>query len=318
MEKFTPIKKIIISALIFSFLVLPIFAKAQVNVHLRIEGENNNICDANVTAETALDVVYNGAGICDNYTYSVQDYGWGAYLNKINAEEAHGSVGWLYFVNYEMPMVGAADYVLSSGDEVLWAFGDFDWKLTRLTAGSEVETGNNLEARAEYFDDSSWKPLPGATIYFDWQTLTTNVEGKANLVINNPGTYQAYAQKSGYIRSNRLTIKVNAAPGPPPSGPAPSFSGGDYYPFPMPTPTPTSTPTSTPETVATSTPETAEMTTGMVAGAETSARIESLEVKIAQFQTQLIKIAELQAQLIQLLEQLIQELQAQVFQLQRH
>jgi hypothetical protein len=323
-------QKTVIGALIFSFLVLPVFAKAQADVHLRIEGENSNICDTNVTAETALDAVVQGAGICGDYTYDIKEYGdLGQYLNKINAEAAHGSMGWLYFVNYQMPMEGAGSHVLSSGDEVLWYFGDFDWKPAKLTlTNTEFEAGKNLQAKVEYFEDSSWKPLAGAVIHADSQIFTTDAEGKVDSAINNVGTYQVFAEKSGYIRSNRSSVNVVS----PPVSEVPIFGGGGSSPSPTPESTPTSTATSTPEAAptstlevatnstpaaaATSTPETAATSTAMVAGAETNAQVESLQVKIAQFQTQIAKIAELQAQLTQLLQQLIQELQAQVLQLQ--
>ena len=176
--------------------------------HLRIEGENDNICDANVKAKTALDIVQNGAEIC-GYAYFIEQSSWGPYLKKINNEEAHDLIGWLYFVNYEMPMVGAADYILKPGDGVLWYFGEWGWKPTRLTLASQkVDPGNNLEAKVEYFEDSLWKSLAEAQIYVDSQTFTTDDDGEADIVINNPGIYQVYAQKSGYIRSNQTVLSV--------------------------------------------------------------------------------------------------------------
>ncbi|MBZ9569645.1 DUF4430 domain-containing protein [Patescibacteria group bacterium] len=176
--------------------------------HLRIEGENNNICDANVKAKTALDIVENGAQIC-GYTYLIEESGWGPYLKKINDEEAHDLIGWLYFVNFEMPMIGAADYILGPGDEVLWYFGEWGWLPSKLTLTSQqVDPGNNLEAKVEYFEDSEWKPLAEALIYIGSLTFTTDQDGEADLVINNPGTYQVYAEKLGYIRANQVSLLV--------------------------------------------------------------------------------------------------------------
>jgi len=176
--------------------------------HLRIEGENNQICDAYIKSKTALDIAENGSTVC-GYTYFIEQTSWGPYLKKINDEEAHDLIGRLYFVNYELPMIGAADYILEPGDNVLWYFGEWGWKPTRLTLASQkVDLGNNLEAKVEYFEDSSWKLLAGATIYIDSQTFTTDNDGEADLVINNPGIYKVYAEKSGYIRSNRLDLLV--------------------------------------------------------------------------------------------------------------
>jgi len=176
--------------------------------HLRIEGKDNQICDAYIKAKTALDIVENGSTIC-GYTYFIEQTSWGPYLKKINEEEAHDLIGWLYFVNYEIPAIGAADYVLEPGNEVLWYFGEWGWKPTKLTlAGQKVDPGNNLEAKVEYFEDSKWDPLAEAIIYVNDQSFTTDNDGKADLVIHNPGVYQVYAKKSGYIRTNQVSLSV--------------------------------------------------------------------------------------------------------------
>ncbi|XOB41184.1 MAG: DUF4430 domain-containing protein [Candidatus Nealsonbacteria bacterium] len=176
--------------------------------HLRIEGENNNICDAKVKATTALDIIENGAQVC-SYTYLIEETSWGPYLKKINEEEAHDLIGWLYFVNYEIPMIGAADYTLEPGDEVLWYFGEWGWLPIRLTlAGQKVNPGNNLEAKVEYFEDSEWKPLAEAIIYVGSLTFITDNDGEADLIINTLGIYQVYAEKSGFIQTNQVSLLV--------------------------------------------------------------------------------------------------------------
>lgn len=176
--------------------------------HLRIEGGDNQICDANIRAKTAMDIVENGAEIC-GYTYFIEQSSWGPYLKKINNGEAHDLIGWLYFVNWLAPAVGAADYSLEPGDEVLWYFGEWGWMPTKLTLNSEkVESGKNVGAKAEYFENSLWKPLSEAQISVGSQTFTTNDDGEADIVVNDAGIYQVYARKSGYIRSNRIVLSV--------------------------------------------------------------------------------------------------------------
>ncbi len=175
---------------------------------LRIEGKDNQICDVKVKANTALDIIKNGAKVC-GYTYLVEETAWGLYLKKINNEEAHDLIGWLYFVNYETPMIGAADYILKPGDEVLWYFGDWGWKPAKLTLASQkVDPDSHLEAKVEYFEDSIWKPLAEALIHVNDQNFTTNNDGKADLVIHNPGAYRVYAEKSDYIRTNQVNLLV--------------------------------------------------------------------------------------------------------------
>ncbi len=175
---------------------------------LRIEGGNNNICSALVKTTTALDIIENGADVC-GYSYFIEESGWGPYLTKINDEEAHDLIGWLYFVNNELPSVGANDYILEPGDEVLWYFGEWGWKPTKLTLdGQQVDVGDNLEAQVEYFENSQWNPLAEAIIYVDNQEFITDSDGEVDLVINNPGVYQVYSEKPGYIRTNQFTLLV--------------------------------------------------------------------------------------------------------------
>jgi len=106
------------------------------NVHLVIKGEAGIICDTNVRADTALNTIVNAAEIC-GYTYNIQDSSFGQYLSQINDEAAAGAVGWLYYVNSVLPNVGAADYSLFEGDEVLWYYGEWGWDdITLLEDGA--------------------------------------------------------------------------------------------------------------------------------------------------------------------------------------
>ncbi len=176
--------------------------------NLRIEGENNNICSDFVKASTALDIVENGEDVC-GYTYLIEETAWGPYLKKINEEEAHDLIGWLYFVNNESLLVGANDYILEPGDEVLWYFGEWGGFPAKLVlTNQQVDPGDNLKAQVEYFENSQWNPLAEAIIYVGGQDFITDSNGEADLVINNPGIYQVYAEKSGYIRTNQLTLLV--------------------------------------------------------------------------------------------------------------
>ena len=181
--------------------------------NLRIEGGNNNICDAKVKANNALDIIKNGAKVC-GYTYLIEETSWGPYLKKINNEEAHDLIGWLYFVNYESPAVGAADYILKPSDQVLWYFGEWGEKPTRLTLSSQkINPDDNLEAKVEYFENSQWKPLASSTISVNNQNFITDNDGKANLIIHNSGAYQVWAEKSGYVRTNQLSLLVGEGSG---------------------------------------------------------------------------------------------------------
>ena len=91
--------------------------------HLRIEGTEATVCDTQVVGTTAMDLVVNAASAC-GYTYHLTQTSFGPYLSEVAGDQAAGLAGWLYFVNYLSPEIGAADYVLADSDEVLWSYSE--------------------------------------------------------------------------------------------------------------------------------------------------------------------------------------------------
>lgn len=174
--------------------------------HIRIEGSADTICDAYADGETALDVIKNAVAEC-NYTYNIQDTAYGPYLNKINGEEAAGMSGWMYFVNYESPPVGAADYQLKKGDEVLWYYGEWGWQPLKLSVSDKnPEANQSITASAQYYNNGSWKPLAGAKIKGGGKEYAADNSGQAEMKLQ-AGIYGLYAEKTGYVRSNGIEMK---------------------------------------------------------------------------------------------------------------
>lgn len=175
--------------------------------HLRIEGQSGTMCDVYVEGTTALDVVENGSVVC-GYTYNIEDTAYGPYLNQINNETAQGMSGWMYFVNFISPVVGANDYTLQEGDEVLWYYGDWGWMPTRLLVDdNNVESGQCVLVSVDYFDGQNWLDLEGATIKGGVGEYTTDAQGQAGLDLSD-GRYELYVEKHSYIRSNREVVLV--------------------------------------------------------------------------------------------------------------
>ncbi|NUM25733.1 MAG: DUF4430 domain-containing protein [Candidatus Buchananbacteria bacterium] len=176
--------------------------------HLRIEGASNTICDTFVAGVTALDLVKNAAAEC-GYSYTITQESFGPYLREIAGETASGLNGWLYFVNSASPIVGAADYHLASGDEVLWYFGEWGVMPTRLNVSeTQVDPGQAIDVVAEYFDGSSWRPVSGATIKVNDEVRQAGTNGTLALQIYENGIYRIYADHAGYVRSNTVTVTV--------------------------------------------------------------------------------------------------------------
>lgn len=175
---------------------------------LRLEGLNQTYCDQMIEANTALDIVENGAAVC-NYTYQIQQSLLGPYLISINSETASGTSGWLYRVNWILPNIGANQYQLEENDDVLWYFGEPSFLPLKIYLSDEqIELNEQVTATVEYFNNDVWLPADLATVYVGNNAYSTNGLGQAIFSINQTGNYQVYAEKNNYIRSDRTDLTV--------------------------------------------------------------------------------------------------------------
>lgn len=172
----------------------------------RLEGSQATICEGETQGPTALDIVKNAATQCA-FTYEIiEDPNLGSYLKKINDDDN----SWLYFVNNISPLVGAGAYTLETNDEVLWFFGDWNSKPTKLELSeTEITTGESTEATVTFFD-TTWQPLESATVKAGSESFTTNAQGKATLSLAD-GYYNISAKKDGFVQSAGLDLKVGEA-----------------------------------------------------------------------------------------------------------
>ncbi len=60
-----------------------------------------------------------------NFEYKIEETTWGPFVYSIADKEKYdegGTSGWMYQVNGESPMIGAHEYAVNIGDEVIWYF----------------------------------------------------------------------------------------------------------------------------------------------------------------------------------------------------
>ena len=161
-------------------------------VNIRIEGKDATVCATPSEGYNALDVVQNTASVC-NYTYHIQDTQYGPYLDKINNDAAAGFVGWSFLVNNQALQVGAADYQVKSGDNILLYYGNWDDLPLRLTITPVAVVLNGSTAvTVEKFDynKNSWLAAPTAQIKRGSETITTDSAGKANITWPLAGSFE--------------------------------------------------------------------------------------------------------------------------------
>ena len=175
---------------------------------LRIEGSIQTYCDAEIEAANAMEIIENGASVC-GYTYQIEQSALGPYLVSISGETASGLSGWQYRINWQSLMVGADQYELEEGDEVLWYYGDFTLLPLRVELNSsQVEAGEEVTATVEYYDNGIWLPASEAAVYAAEEQYIANGSGQVILNFTETGSYEIYAEKENYIRSNRENLIV--------------------------------------------------------------------------------------------------------------
>jgi len=173
----------------------------------RIEGKNETVCEGQVQAINALEIVKNASEQC-GYAYTIQDTQYGPYLSQIGSDAGESLSGWQYAVNLTLPSIGAADYMLKTNDQVLWYYGSWDDKLTRLALDqTSITSGQSVVATLEYQNSGVWQPLEGASVSVGSTNISTNGNGQATLN-GSDGYYRVVAKKPGYVRSNSILLKI--------------------------------------------------------------------------------------------------------------
>ena len=210
---------------------------------IRIEGQSSTVWEGDVfvswsnitdnqgayhyygqpTVLGALDEASRKAGFTYVVTY---EYG-PAYVTTINGQAASGANGWLFRVNDQLTGDYSADeYVLNSPlvsppppphTSVLWYWGEYGEEVAGISVSStSVYSYQPFTVAVTYLDDTTgkWLPLGAATVYlnstYQNSTYQTNTNGQASISIPKNGTYTFYADKTGFVRADKIQVSVTA------------------------------------------------------------------------------------------------------------
>ena len=205
-------------------------ANVTVNVwtgSIRIEGKNHTVWSGIVSLSSSLITALNdSSGEMEEYTipypsvlgaldeasrlggfsYSVIYYpSWNAFYVKTIAGE---SDWWHYLVDYNVPMVDAGKYELTSKDkEILWGYLE-DWYVHVLRVDLDKTVVNQSEEFTVTVYNESMAPVKGAVVHVSSFEYTSNEEGKVTVKIETSGEYMVYAEKNGFVRSNKIKVFV--------------------------------------------------------------------------------------------------------------
>lgn len=186
--------------------------------NIRIEGQQNTICDTQINGGTVMDLIISGSKVCD-YDYSIVEYpGMGLYLAKLAGESS-----WMYMVNNLSPMMGADNCYLSPDDEILWFSGEWldeGWFPTKVEL---TKTENLIEIQVKSYNtiNNQWQNLEieEIKVKIGSSEFTTDDQGKIETSPNilEDGFYQVFMESQviqgvSYIRSEKVGLKIGMTP----------------------------------------------------------------------------------------------------------
>lgn len=179
------------------------------DISLRIEGPANTICLAeHLTATNVLALVVEASSAC-NFTYQITETEYGPYLSEIAGFGGQGLNGWQYWLNWQPGTQSADQAQIQGQDEVLWAYGQFSIKPSKVEAS--VDGSGHLSGHLQYFDQT-WQDLAQATINIGGQNYVTNAQGLFSVDLTQNGAYPVYFNGSeAFIRSNKIYLNYGVS-----------------------------------------------------------------------------------------------------------
>jgi hypothetical protein len=155
------------------------------------------------TATGALDDAARAAGF-------VWDAGWDSGFSdyypflRIGPDQIDSSHYLALYVNWQYAQAGGCGQRITNGDEVVWAYDDFDTPvLLRLSGPGSARTGESF--RVKVIDALDGSVEQGATV----GGATTGADGEATLSFAEPGIYRLKADRPNTTRSNTLPVCID-------------------------------------------------------------------------------------------------------------
>ena len=194
---------------------------------IRIEGKNStvwtgivSVSESTITAfnessghmetydisyPSVLGALDEAAGVGQFSYYVVYYPGWQAFYVKTIGDD---SDWWHYWVDFMLPMVDVGHYELTENNgEILFGYLE-DWSACALRIVVDKDNVSvSEEVRVRVFNETL-APVENALVYVGSTGYSTDENGNVTLVMSNPGEYEIYAEKNGYVRSEKVLIQV--------------------------------------------------------------------------------------------------------------
>ena len=121
---------------------------------------------------------------------------------------------WLYRVNHVSPEIGADQYAIQPGDQVLWFLADFGAGVNTgdelgLRAPADAHPGVPFDVKVVAFDAAGHRsPEAGAEVTGGDAPVATDAQGRAEVTVGDAGKATLKAAEGSDIPSNRAKVTV--------------------------------------------------------------------------------------------------------------
>ena len=141
------------------------------------------------------------------------EFSFGLLVCGIGGDEASGSSFWLYKVNHVSPEVGADQFAVKRGDDVLWFFSggaQNSGNELELLGPARVRPGEEFQVQVNSYDfQGTRSPAAGVTVAGGGASAVTNAFGTASLTLERPGNRTLRATHDPDIPSAPTKVCVN-------------------------------------------------------------------------------------------------------------
>jgi len=194
---------------------------------IRIEGKNTTVFNGTISCYNSTITAFNESsghmqdyyipyptplGALDeaskqkHFSYYVIYYpSWEAFYVRTIAND---SDWWHYWVDYSLPMIDAGHYQLTENNHTI-LFGYLEsWYAHALQIMVDKEHVNVSEEFHVHVGNETSADVGNATVWVGSTSYTTDEHGVVTLQSNLPGDFLVYAEKEGYVRSEKITIHI--------------------------------------------------------------------------------------------------------------
>ena len=205
----------------------PLAAATYLTDTARIKTASSSTCKGSgdvktVQGPTALGLLWSAAGLNSRLRpLAVSDeFDFGLLVCGISSFVGGDTAYWLYKVDHKSPEVGADQFPLKGGEEVLWFFSDTTSNVNTgdelvLKAPARAKPGGTVAVRVWSYDSAGKRtPAAGALVQGE-DEATTDAQGRATIATPERGTLRLRAERSADIPSQTASVCITAKPSCP-------------------------------------------------------------------------------------------------------